>query len=186
MSGQEGPATVGYPLLLDLTGRPVLVVGGGPVAARRARGLVDAGASVTVVSPWACEDIVDLVSSDRLRWLPREYADGDLEGMWLVHTATGDPLVDARVGAAATCARVWFVDAGDAGRSAAWTPAVARSGDVTIAVSGGGDPRRASRVRDAVAAALAIGALPIRSVRPARASHGSVALVGGAQAGSTS
>jgi uroporphyrin-III C-methyltransferase/precorrin-2 dehydrogenase/sirohydrochlorin ferrochelatase len=182
MSGQD-LATSGYPLLLDLTGRPVLVVGGGPVAARRARGLVDAGASVTVVSPWACEDIVDLAGSHRLRWLPREYADGDVDGMWLVHTATGDPLVDARAGAAATRARVWFVDAGDASRSAAWTPAVAKSDGVTIAVSGGGDPRRAVRVRDAVAATLASGALPTRPVRPATSRIGSVALVGGGPAG---
>ena len=83
-----------------------------------------------------------------------------------MHTATGDPLVDAAVGSAAARARVWCVDAGDASRSAAWTPAVARSDGVTIAVSASGDPRRAVRVRDAVAGSLASGALPVRPVRP--------------------
>jgi len=183
-------ASVGYPLLLDVTGRPVLVVGGGPVAARRARGLVEAGASVTVVSPWACEDVVELAQTEQLRWLPREYADGDLDGVWLVHTATGDPMVDAQVGSAAARARVWCVDAGNASRSAVFSPAVTRSDGVTIAVNAGGDPRRAMRVRDAVAASLASGALPIRPVRSSTSDPttdasvlGSVALVGGGPGG---
>ena len=185
-----GPGTsVGYPVLLDVTDRPVLVVGGGPVAARRSRGLIEAGASLTVVAPWACEDIVDLAGAGRLRWLQREYANGDLDGIWLVQTATGDPVIDAEVGAAAARGRVWCIDAGDAGRASAWTPAVTRSDGVTIAVSAGGDPRRAVRVRDAVAGSLASGALPVRPVRrgtpgsdgvPAR---GSVALVGGGPGG---
>jgi hypothetical protein len=52
--------TPSYPLLLDLSGRRAVVVGGGPVAARRARGLVDAGARVEVIAPWACEEVWQL------------------------------------------------------------------------------------------------------------------------------
>ena len=55
-------AAARYPLLLDLAGRATLVVGGGPVAARRAAGLVAAGARVTVIAPAICEDLVDLVA----------------------------------------------------------------------------------------------------------------------------
>ena len=73
----------GYPLLLDVAGRRVVVVGGGPVAARRARGLVDAGADVVLVSPWVCEDVHDLVDAGRLAWLPRDYTGGDLDDAWL-------------------------------------------------------------------------------------------------------
>ncbi|HEX5994037.1 MAG TPA: uroporphyrinogen-III C-methyltransferase, partial [Jiangellales bacterium] len=74
--------------------------------------------------------------------------------------------------------RIWCVQAADAGSSMAWTPAVARIGDVLVAVSGGADPRRAVRLRDAVQAALEAGDLPLRRSRRSRRS-GSVALVGG-------
>jgi uroporphyrin-III C-methyltransferase / precorrin-2 dehydrogenase / sirohydrochlorin ferrochelatase len=166
-----------YPLVLDLAGRRAVVVGGGPVAARRARGLVDAGADVVLVSPWVCEDVRDLLAAGGLRWEPREYADGDLDGAWLVHTATGDRQTDDRVAADAERARTWCVRADDAGRSPAWTPAVARTGDVTVAVTAGRDPRRATRLRDAVAVAIDSGDLPLRHVR--RQELGRVALVGG-------
>jgi uroporphyrin-III C-methyltransferase/precorrin-2 dehydrogenase/sirohydrochlorin ferrochelatase len=165
-----------YPLVLGLEGRRATVVGGGPVAARRTRGLVEAGADVVVVSPWVCEDLHDLVETGSVTWLPRDYTGGDLDGAWLVHTATGDPATDDLVAAHAEAARVWCVRADDASLSAAWTPAVARAGDVTVAVTAGGDPVRATRIRDAVALALDTGVLPMRRRRP---HTGSVALVGG-------
>ena len=196
-----GPA---YPLTLDLTGRRVVVVGGGPVAARRARGLVDAGADVEVIAPFVCEDVHDLVESHEIRWHEREFVVGDLvlpEPAWLVHTATGDRDVDTQVSREAEAARVWCVRADDAGASSAWTPAVARgaagsaSEGLTVAVTAGGDPRRATAVRDAVLAALDSGTLPVRRVRRSTAtpvgsgagtadgagpaSTGRVALVGG-------
>jgi uroporphyrin-III C-methyltransferase/precorrin-2 dehydrogenase/sirohydrochlorin ferrochelatase len=166
-----------YPLSLDVADRRVVVVGGGPVAARRTRALVEARAHVYVVAPSVCEDLADLVSASRVEWAARDYATGDLDGAWLVHTATGDRLTDALVAADADAARVWCVRADDAARSAAWVPAVARSGDVTVAVTGGGDPRRATTLRDAIALALDTGALPLRRHR--RATSGTVALVGG-------
>lgn len=170
-----------YPAFLDLSGRRTLVVGGGPVAARRASGLLEAGALVEVVAPWLCEDLALLVADRRVEWHAREYAAGDVDGAWFVHTATGDRLVDDAVAADALAARVWCVRADDASRSAAWTPAVARGADgVVVAVSGGGDPRRARAVRDAVAAGLDSGTLPVRRTRAAAAaSAGVVHLVGG-------
>jgi uroporphyrin-III C-methyltransferase/precorrin-2 dehydrogenase/sirohydrochlorin ferrochelatase len=166
-----------HALLLDVTGRRVLVVGGGPVAARRAARLVDDGAAVHVVAPAICEDLADLVDAGLLRWHAREYLATDLDGAWLVHTATGDASVDATVAADADAARLWCVRADDAASSAAWTPAVARADDVTIAVGAGGDPRRAVAVRDAVALLLDTGALPLRRHRAA--ATGRVTLVGG-------
>ena len=155
-----------YPLTLDVRDRRVVVVGGGPVAARRARGLVDAGAAVVVVAPWACEDLADLAAAGRIRWRPGEYAGtGDLDGAWLVHTATGDPDVDAAVAADAEAARIWCVRADHAGSSPAWTPAVASVDGVLVAVSAGGDPRRARALRDAVRTRLATGDLPLRRHR---------------------
>jgi uroporphyrin-III C-methyltransferase/precorrin-2 dehydrogenase/sirohydrochlorin ferrochelatase len=166
-----------YPLVLGLAGRRAVVVGGGPVAARRTVSLVEAGADVVVVAPWVCEDLRDLVDSGAVAWVARDYTGGDLDGAWLVHTATGDPATDDLVAAHAEGARVWCVRADNASLSAAWTPAVARAGDVTVAVTAGGDPRRATTLRDAVALALSSGALPLRHRRVA--AQGCVALVGG-------
>jgi uroporphyrin-III C-methyltransferase/precorrin-2 dehydrogenase/sirohydrochlorin ferrochelatase len=183
-----------YPITLDLDGRRAVVVGGGPVAARRARGLLAAGAAVEVIAPYLCEDLIDLVAQGALLWHDREYVAGDLlqpSPAWLVHTATGDPRTDADVAGAAEVARIWCVRADDAVASRAWTPAVARgsegtpSAGLTVAVSAGGDPRRAAAVRDAIRAALDTATLPVRAHRSAAEPDqpdrtvGRVALVGG-------
>ncbi|WP_427129564.1 uroporphyrinogen-III C-methyltransferase [Pseudarthrobacter sp. S9] len=169
-----------YPTALRLLGRPVLVVGGGPVAARRAKGLLDAGARVTVVAPLASPALSELADAGLLTWEPRPYRTSDVDGAWFVQTATGDSAVDARVSADAEAQRIWCVNASDHEASAAWTPAVAVVDDVKIAVNAGGDPRRAMALRDAVATALETGDLPLRRHRAVHsASGGSVALVGG-------
>ncbi|WP_029287696.1 uroporphyrinogen-III C-methyltransferase [Cellulomonas sp. HZM] len=165
-----------HALWVDLAGRRVLVVGGGPVAARRAARLVEDGADVLVVAPAVCEDVADLVARRAVRWAQRDYLATDLDGAWLVHTATGDRAVDDAVAADAEASRVWCVRADDATASPAWTPAVARSGDVAVAVTTGGDPRRAATLRSAIALLLDTGALPVRRRRPGA---GHVSLVGG-------
>ncbi|PRY11813.1 uroporphyrinogen-III C-methyltransferase [Kineococcus rhizosphaerae] len=175
-SGVTGAAR--YPLHLDVTGRRVLVAGGGPVAARRAADLVAAGADVLVVAPSLCEDLRDLLP--HLRWQAREVEPADVADVWLVHTATGDPRADAAVAAAAEALRVWCVRADDAEASAAWTPAVVRrdmgDGEVTVSVTAGGDPRRARGLREALSRWLDSGAAPLRRRRPG---PGRVTLVGG-------
>lgn len=174
----------GLPLVVHLAGRLVVAVGGGPVTARRVSAVVDEGAHVRVVSPWVCEDVLDLVRQGRIEWQAREYAGpADLEGAWLVHTATGDSLVDRRVAAEAESLRIWCVDATDATSTAASVPARATvelpDGPVTVAAYAGADPGLAIAVRDAVADGLRGGALPLRRTRPRPAGRGWVALVGG-------
>ncbi len=171
-----------YPLLLDLAGRAALVVGGGPVAARRAAGLVAAGAVVTVIAPAICEDLRDLVAGGPVTWWAREAVVEDLKPTggrwWLVHTATGDTEVDTRIAERAESLGIWCVRADRAQESAAHTPAVAHGPDgVLVAVSGGGDPGRAQAVRDAIADLLTEGGLPLRRTR--RGVAGRVVLVGG-------
>ncbi|MFD6135202.1 uroporphyrinogen-III C-methyltransferase [Isoptericola sp. NPDC056618] len=184
-----------YPLGLRVGGRLVIVVGGGPVALRRVRGLLAAGARVRVIAPDVVPELASLVSTGAIERITRGYCDGDLDGAWLVHTATGDPDVDARVAGDAELLRTFCVTAGDAELGSAWVPAVARTpvtdaagrpaGDLAVAVTAGRDPRRAVRVRDAVVAGLDDGSLPLRAVRPAgdgdgrTARPGRVALVGG-------
>ncbi|MDQ0824746.1 siroheme synthase-like protein [Arthrobacter sp. B2I5] len=146
-----------YPTALRLLGRPVLVVGGGPVAARRAKGLLDAGAVVTVVAPVASPALQEMADAGLLTWAARPYVSSDVDGVWFVQTATGDSAVDQQVSADAEAQRVWCVNASNHEASAAWTPAVAEVDDVKIAINAGGDPRRAMAVRDAVATALETG-----------------------------
>lgn len=155
------------PLHLDLTGRRVLVVGAGAVAARRVRTLLDAGADPIVVALDAPADFPAPVQR-------RAFVATDVDGAWLVVAATG--VVDGEVAAACEQRRIWYVRADDAQRSPAWVPAVARIDDVVISVTAGRDPRRAVALRDAVRLAVQVGDLPLRRVR---SGAGSVALVGG-------
>ncbi len=87
----------GYPLLLNVAGRRALVVGGGPVAARRVKGLLDADADVHVVAPFVCEDIWDAAERGAVTLHLREFTASDLDGVWLVHTATGERCTDDAV-----------------------------------------------------------------------------------------
>jgi uroporphyrin-III C-methyltransferase/precorrin-2 dehydrogenase/sirohydrochlorin ferrochelatase len=157
-----------------LDGRRVLVVGGGSVATRRVPSLLDSGADVVLVSPHLTPALHALADAGRLRWLARAFEDPDVDGAWLVHVAVDDPAAAARVSAAAEERRVFCVRADDRHAATAWTPATTRHGPVTVAVTAGGDPRRAMAVRDAVHHLLA--ATPVGVDADL---HGTVALVGG-------
>ncbi len=163
----------GYPIELDLTGRLVVVVGGGPVAVRRTRSLVRAGAEVKVIAPVLRPEFGEFP----VAVLRRQYRDGDLAGAWLAHATTSDQHVNAAVAAEADRARIWCVRADDAAATAARMPAVTRQGEITVAVTAGGDPRRSQRLRAAISHALAQGTLQVRPERRGQAGH--VALVGG-------
>lgn len=162
---------------LELRGRRVLLAGGGPVSARRAAGFAADGAAVVVVAPQLCEDLVDLARAGTVAWVPREVARGDLAGAWLVHTATGDPGVDAAVARWAEAERIFCVDSGSAAAGTARVPATADVAGLRIGVlAQTPDPARTARVRDALATHLMTGRADVRHVR----SHfGRVILVGG-------
>ncbi len=154
-----------YPVGLRLAGRRVVVVGGGPVAQRRVAGLLAAGAEVVLVSPAATVALEALAESGEIGWKRRRYAPGDLDRAWYAVAATDDPAANAAVGAEAEASRVFCARADDADAATAWTPAVGRHDDLTVAVLGGGDPRRAARVRDGVVEGLRSGALVDRRHR---------------------
>ncbi len=160
-----------YPLFLRLDGRRVVVVGGGQVAARRLGALREAGADITVIAPYVEAAISGVTEIKRLYDGP-----ADLAGAWLVHACTDSPETNARVAADAEAAGIWCVRADDAAVSAAHVPAVARSGDVAIAISAG-DPGRSIALKAAISALLDTGALTARPTR--NLNQGWVALVGG-------
>ncbi|MHA7175311.1 uroporphyrinogen-III C-methyltransferase [Arthrobacter sp. Sr24] len=177
-----------YPTSLRLLGRPVLVVGGGSVAARRTKALLDAGAQVTLVAPVLCAAARELADAGLVRWYARGYEPADMAEAWYVVAATHHVAIDSQVAADAEANRVWCVNHSNAQESAAWTPAVATVEDVKVAVNAGGDPLRAVAIRNAIAAALATGDLPLQRYRGTTSGPlspelnrrtGSVALVGG-------
>ena len=140
-----------YPVSLDVTNRPCLVVGAGPVAARKARALVECGAIVTVVAPSLGKDMEAL--EPLLHALERRpYRPGDASAFRLVVTATGRPDVDGAVYADAEAAGVWVNSADDPAHCSFILPAVHRDGAVTVSVSTGGlSPALASWLRDRIA-----------------------------------
>jgi uroporphyrin-III C-methyltransferase/precorrin-2 dehydrogenase/sirohydrochlorin ferrochelatase len=154
-----------YPVGLRLAGRQVVVVGGGPVAERRVRGLVTAGADIVVLSSSVTPALRELVADGSVTWWERRYSDGDLAAAWYVVAATPTPEVNAAIQAEADRRRIFCVRADDASQASAWTLAAGRYGDLTVAVSGGRDPRRAAGVRDAIVAALTDGTIPDRPYR---------------------
>ncbi len=165
-----------YLLGLRLSGRRVLVVGGGRVAQRRVPALLEAGAEVTVVSPSVTPALDDLIAAGRVTWHARPYEVGDCDGAWLVQACTDDRSVNTAVAAEAEAKRVWCVRADDKDASAAWTPASGRVDEISVAVTAGGDPRRAAGIRDAVVGALRDGTVDARRNRTKPVG---VALVGG-------
>jgi uroporphyrin-III C-methyltransferase / precorrin-2 dehydrogenase / sirohydrochlorin ferrochelatase len=163
-----------YPIGLRLEGRRVLVVGGGTVATRRVPALLDAGADVLLVAPQATPALQSLAYDGRIRWEQRTFRPSDVDGAWLVQAALDDPEAAALVSATAEIQGVFCVRADDREAATAWTPAVARHDAVTVAVLGGGDPRRAMTVRDAIRTRLADGSLDAGPSHPGPG----VALVG--------
>ncbi|MCG3042983.1 uroporphyrinogen-III C-methyltransferase [Streptomyces fenghuangensis] len=165
-----------YPVGLRLTGRRVVVLGGGTVAQRRLPALLAAGADVLVIAPSATPSVEAMAEAGELRWERRAYRPGDLDGAWYAVVATDDAGANAAASAEAEERRVWCVRSDDADAATAWTPATGRSEGVTVAVLTGRDPRRSAAVRDAVVEGLRDGTLTAPRHRARRAG---VALVGG-------
>jgi siroheme synthase-like protein len=151
MNAMAEPIDDGYPVVLRVAGRPVLVVGGGPVALRKVQGLVGAGAAVTVVSP----DFVGAFDDLEVRCIARPYRCSDLEGMRLVIAATNDPAVQQQVFDDCERAGIWVNSADDPDRCSFILPALTRRGPIIVAVSTQGrSPALAQQLRDRVAASL--------------------------------
>ncbi|MFC0849385.1 MULTISPECIES: uroporphyrinogen-III C-methyltransferase [Streptomyces] len=171
----EHPA---YPVGLRLTGRRVVVIGGGQVAQRRLPALIAAGADIVLVSPSATPSVEAMADTGEITWHRRPYEDGDLADAWYALVASSDTEANGRASAEAERHRVWCVRSDDATQATAWTPATGRSEGVTVAVLTGGapDPRRTAAVRDAVVEGLRDGTLVAPHHRTRTAG---VALVGG-------
>lgn len=157
MTDHSSPAAHPYLAGLVLTGRKVVVVGGGHVAQRRVPSLLATGAAVTLVSPEVTPALEGLAGE--LTLVLRDFTETDLDGAWYVVAATDDPDVNARVAAAAEARHTFCVRSDDALGGTAWTPAVGHHGSVTVGVLGNREPRKSAALRDDIVTALRDGHL---------------------------
>ncbi len=148
-----------YPAGLRLTGRKVLVVGGGHVAQRRVPALIAAGADVHVVSPEVTPAIEGL--RDEITLHLRGFETSDLDGAWYAIAATDDAETNVAVTVAAEERRIFCVRSDDGRDGSAWTPAVGRHGSATVAVLGNREPRRSAHLRDEIMHLLREGLLEV-------------------------
>jgi len=137
------------PVAIDIRERRCVVVGGGPIGARKALTLARSGARVTIVSPALTESLEASEGAGTLAWVRAAFGPEHVEGAFLVVAATDDEAVNAAVVEAAERAGALVCDASSADRSQVIFGATLRHGGATIAVfTDGHDPARARRTRD--------------------------------------
>jgi siroheme synthase-like protein len=140
-----------FPIALHGERVTAVIVGGGAVGTRKALALADAGAQVRVVSPSVSRELEDAERAGRVKIDRESYRASRLDGATLVVAATDDRAINATIAVDARSRGILvnLADSPDEGNF--HTMALHRSGDVTIAVSAGGVPGAAARIRDAIA-----------------------------------
>jgi precorrin-2 dehydrogenase/sirohydrochlorin ferrochelatase len=137
-----------YPAYLDLRDRPCLVIGGGPVAERKALSLLGAGADVTVVSPALTLKLRELSESGKITHIPKTFDAQDLSGVFLAIVATGSPDVNRRAAQECKKRHVLVNVAVPPEESTFIVPSVVERGELLIAVStSGSSPALAKKIR---------------------------------------
>ena len=162
-----------YLVGLRLTGKKVVVVGGGTVAQRRLPLLIANGADVHVITRSATPAVEGMSG---ITLTLREFRDADLDGAWYAIAATDDPDVNAAVVAEAERRHIFCVRADVAREGTAVTPASFEYEGLSVGVLAGGEHRRSAAIRSAIHEALQRGVIAAATPRPL---HGGVALVGG-------
>lgn len=126
------------PIFCRLDNKPVLLVGGGEVAQRKARLLLDAGAQLTVVAPELDPELAELAANGSIEWLAGEFAPAQLTGKWLVVAATDRREVNALVYQSANQARIFANLVDDPTRSSFIMPSIIDRSPLMVAISSGG------------------------------------------------
>lgn len=126
------------PIFCRLDNKPVLLVGGGEVAERKARLLLDAGAQLTVVAPELDPELAELAANGSIEWLAGEFAPQQLTGKWLVVAATDRREVNALVYQSANQARIFANVVDDPKRSSFIMPSIIDRSPLMVAISSGG------------------------------------------------
>lgn len=127
-----------YPVNLEITNRPCMVVGGGSVAQRKALALLAAGACVTILSPQVTQYLAELIQQGKIFHIARSYQQGDIVGFFIVICATDNKVVNQLVAKEASEAGVLtnVADAPELGNFI--VPSQIAHGDLLITISTGG------------------------------------------------
>lgn len=137
-----------YPILLNITGRTCVVIGGGKVAERKVRGLLEAGAKVRLISPEVTRVLAGLAGKGMVDWQQRVYSKGDLDGAYLVFAATDNRAVQDMISGEAEQKGILLNVADEPERCSFQVPASVRRGDLILSVSTGGrSPAVAAHIR---------------------------------------
>lgn len=135
-----------YPIMLRLEGETCLVIGGGPVAERRTRGLLDAGAAVRVVAPDVTGGLARLAEEGYITWISREYREEDLDGVRICFAAA-DRETNRRAAGEAKRRGILVNAADDREAGEFAVPSVVRRGRLLMAVTASGaSPALAARI----------------------------------------
>ena len=137
-----------YPINLKIENSLCLVVGGGEVALRKSLGLLQAGGRVRVISPELVPGLWELVKNKEVEWFERSFAEGDLEGVYLVFAATNNRQVQLLVEKESKKHKVLLNSADAPLESDFHVPAHFRRGQMIVTVStGGGSPALAKIIK---------------------------------------
>ena len=126
-----------YPVMMNIQNKPVVIIGGGKVAARKIKTLLSEGAKVTVISP----EINEVIPKSQVEWIQRSYQTGDLEGAKLVFACTDNQEVNKKVMEEAHPSQ--FVNNSDF-----YNVAIASNKELSVMISTNGlSPSRSKEVR---------------------------------------
>ena len=138
-------------LMVKLTGKQVVIIGGGNVALRKAKGLVITGANIIVVSPTI---LPELLALPHVTWREKHFTPEDIQSAHLVYAATNDPQINRLVGESVQDWQ-WFNDTSQPEYSNFYTPAMIYAADLTVAISTEGkNPAKAKQIKQQLLAYL--------------------------------
>lgn len=144
-----------FPLFTNLSGRAVVVVGGGEVAWRKVQLLEKSQAAITVVSPELTPSLQQWVEQGKITWQDRPYLSNDIDEVWLVIAASDDAALNARIAHDAEQRRVFANVVDDAELSSCQVPAIVDRAPITVAISSAGAaPMVARRIRARIESSL--------------------------------
>lgn len=146
-----------YPVFLDMRGKRAVVIGGGPIAERRIRGLIKAEAIVTLIAPEATPALQASAAAGAIRWLRREFQSGDLDGACLAIAATDSKQTNAAIAREAEACRILLNVVDDPALCTFIAPAIVERRGITIAISTNGrSPALARKIREEIERLLPI------------------------------
>ncbi|GGB53629.1 NAD(P)-binding protein [Fictibacillus barbaricus] len=135
-----------YPVMLKMKGKRAVVVGGGKIAERKIKGLLEAGADILVISPKVTDKLLRLATDKTIKWEQKSFEPADIKGAFLVITAVNERAVNQSVQDSITDQQL-FCRSDDQGEGNFILPSLFRQGKLTIAVStSGASPGMAKKI----------------------------------------